>query len=281
MKTLFISSAFTAFISLTAHASCTTVPVTFKITDITAAADTEMFVNGNQSALGQWSARPTNQIAKDAASQMWTGTLQLPPATRFQFKFFKRSSAKSGAKEIWETGIATYSENREAITPACGTKDFTIDSGDFRQAEQPHNPFRDNLSPPQGKKGERLQALVETINANSPAVTRTFVAAHLTPAFAKSVPIDVFEAAFAKRFAQTGGVDLRGQRSYILPQPDTTALLQDRLTSNWLAAFVVFDDAADSRIGAIGMLAAHAPRQLAVKQENTTPIAPTLQTERK
>jgi hypothetical protein len=209
-----------------------------------------------------------NNIASSSATKapinisvnVWTGTLQLPPATRFQFKFFKRSNIKSGSKEISETGIASYSDNREASSPTCGTKDFTIDGGDFRQAEQPHNPFRDNLSPPQGKKGERLTALVETINANSPAAMRKFVAEHLTPAFAKSVPITVFEAAFAQRFTRTGGMDLRGLRSYILPQPDTTALLQGRADGSWFAAFVAFDDTVDSRISAIGMQSAAPPR---------------------
>ncbi len=239
-----------------------------------------MHVTGDQAALGQWAAQaanlltlvPTNNTAGNGennsatkapfnvAINVWTGTLQLPPATRFQFKFLKRGNAKSGGREILESGIATFSDNRVATSPVCGTKDFVIDGEDFRQAEQAHNPFRDNLSPPQSKKGERLTALVETINTNSPAATRAFVAAHLTPDFAKSVPIDVFEAAFAKRFANTGGMDLRGLRSYILPQPDTTALLQGRADGSWFAAFVVFDDTADSRISAIGMQNAKAPK---------------------
>lgn len=192
--------------------------------------------------------------------------MQLPPATRFQFKFFKRSSAKSGAKEIWETGIATYSDNREAIAPPCGTREFTIEGGDFRQAEQPHNPFRDNLGSPQGKKASGCRALVETINVNSPA-TRAFMVTHLTPTFAKSVPMEVFETAFAQRFARTGGMDLRGLRSYVLPHTETTTPLQDHVCGNWFATFVAFKDAADSRISAIGMQAAQSPKLPTITQE--------------
>jgi hypothetical protein len=84
------------------------------------------------------------------------------------------------------------------------------------------------------------------------------------------VPIATFEAAFAQRYTTTGGLDLRGLRSYILPQPDTTALLQDRANGTWFAAFVVFEDAADSRISGIGMQSAKAPKL-------PTPIQPATQ----
>ncbi len=241
-------------------ATCTSVPVTFRITDPAAVESQAMFVNGDQPVLGPWAAGASNTLKRDGQSKQWSATLQLPPETRIEFKFMKRT-AGAGGTDVWERGIATYSQNRKLRTPACDAKNFTVDGGNFREAERDHNAFTDGLSPPKGNRGARIQALVAAFNAGSAAATREFFARHVSPSFAQSVPMEMHEQIFAERFSQTGGFDLRGTRAYRLALPETTALLQDRAFGGWHGLFIAFEPGGEQRISGISLQNIAVPKQ--------------------
>ena len=232
-------------------APCSNVLVTFKVSDPAATAEQTVYVNGDQPALGDWNASELNKLARDGNNANWFTTLQLPPEANIQFKFFKRTGGAANAI-FWESGIPTYVENRVARTPACGTEGFVIDGGGFRQAELPYNPFTDTKALPIGKKGEHIKALIAALNANFPATTRDFFAKHATPQFVQEVPMERNEEIFAARFRRTGGIDLRGIRTYKYAQPETTLLAQDRIFGSWYAVFIAFESGGEERITAIG-----------------------------
>ena len=118
MRRLLLASLLCFTSAITLAATCTSVPVTFKVSDPAAIAGQAMHVNGDQDALGKWTAVAANTMKREGQSMNWSATFELPPDTPFQFKFMKRQ----GAMDTWEAGIATYGENREARTPACGAQ---------------------------------------------------------------------------------------------------------------------------------------------------------------
>lgn len=260
MRKLLVASALFLVSSGACAATCTNVAVTFKVTDPAAVETESMFVNGDQPALGPWAVGEANRMKRDGQSKRWSATFQLPPETNLQFKFMKRTGGTDG-KDVWERGIATYSQNRELRTPACDTKNFTVDGGNFREAERDHNRFTDDLSAPGGNKGARIRALVDAFNAGSAAATREFFARHATPAFAQSVPMAMHEQIFAERFSQTGGFDLRGTRAYQLALPETTVLLQDRAFGSWHGLFIAFEPGGEQRISGISLQNIAVPKQ--------------------
>ena len=241
----------------TLAAPCNTVLVTFKISDPAATAEQTVYVNGDQPALANWTATDNNKLTRDSSSASWFTTLQLPPETNIQFKFFKRTGG-AASTDIWESGIPTYVENRVVRTPACGVEGFMIDGGVFRQAERPHNAFTDDKTLPKGKRGERIRALVAAVNANDPVATREFFAKHATPQFAQEMPMEKSVEIFSARFKRTGGVDARGVRTYQYAQPETTLLVQDRIFGTWYATFIAFESGSEERISAIGVQRAQA-----------------------
>jgi alpha-amylase len=109
---------------------CSSVPVTFRVARAFTNFGEAVYVNGNQAALGNWSAQSGNQlnIEQSSAESPWSATLQLPPATIIQFKFVKHG----GANDVWESNQPSASGNREAITPACGQPAVTVDIGNFQ-----------------------------------------------------------------------------------------------------------------------------------------------------
>lgn len=108
---------------------CTTVPVTFSIANANTTYGQNLYVVGNQSALGSWSpaAGFALKIQGTGANATWSGTAQLPPSTAVQYKYVKWD----GRTAVWESGFATPSGNREFTTAACGGSNTRAD-GSFK-----------------------------------------------------------------------------------------------------------------------------------------------------
>jgi len=108
--------------------SCTTVPVTFRVANANTVYGQNVYVVGNLAELGNWVPGSSNQLTIEGsgANVPWSRTIQLPPATAFQYKFMKY-----GVSTVWESNQSTASGNREATTPACGGT-LTLDAGSFK-----------------------------------------------------------------------------------------------------------------------------------------------------
>ncbi len=109
--------------------TCTTVPVTFRVTNANTVFGQNVYVAGNRAELGNWSASSVNllNIEGSGANVPWSRTINLPPATPIQFKFMKSGG---GVGNVWERNQPTGSGNREVTTVACGSSQ-TIDVGNF------------------------------------------------------------------------------------------------------------------------------------------------------
>ncbi|WP_433830692.1 carbohydrate-binding module family 20 domain-containing protein [Actinoplanes sp. CA-015351] len=71
-----------------------------------------IFVTGNQSALGNWT--PASAVALSSATYpVWTGTVALPAGTSFEYKYLRKNS---DGTVTWESGA-----NRTATVPATGS----------------------------------------------------------------------------------------------------------------------------------------------------------------
>ncbi|GAB4819590.1 hypothetical protein N2152v2_006636 [Parachlorella kessleri] len=80
------------------------VPVTFKVK-----AGEHLRVVGSPTALGSWEVSKAPRLSQDAgAQQMWSGTVELPLAQSFEFKFAVVPDA-AGTEPTWEgTGNRTF-----------------------------------------------------------------------------------------------------------------------------------------------------------------------------
>jgi alpha-amylase len=109
---------------------CTTVPVTFSIANANTTLGQNLYVAGNQTALGNWtpaSAFPLT-IQGSGANATWSGTLQLPPSDAIQYKYIKYNPSTGAV--TWENNQNTNSGNRQATTAACGGSS-TFNDGTF------------------------------------------------------------------------------------------------------------------------------------------------------
>ncbi|TXI93207.1 MAG: alpha-amylase Aml [Burkholderiaceae bacterium] len=109
--------------------TCTTVPVTFRVSNANTVFGQNVYVAGNRAELGNWAPSSVNllSIQGSGANVPWSRTIQLPPSTAIQFKFMKSGAVAN----VWERNQATASGNREATTPACGSS-LTLDVGSFQ-----------------------------------------------------------------------------------------------------------------------------------------------------
>lgn len=263
MRRLLLASLLCFTSATTLAATCTSVPVTFKVNDPAAIAGQAMHVNGDQDALGKWTAVVANTMKREGQSMNWSATFELPPDTPFQFKFMKRQ----GAMDTWEAGIATYGENREARTPACGARGFTIDGGAFRQAEREDNPATDDGVGPKGKKRAHIDAMLAALNSNSPEAVRAFMQLHTAPSLLNAAPMEKHQEIFSEVFQETRGLDWRAFRSYKYPVPETVIVAQDRAYESWHGVTVAFETGGEERITGVGRLGVKPPTQKPISEE--------------
>jgi alpha-amylase len=109
-------------------ATCTSVPVKFRVANAATVTGQSVYVAGNRAELGNWTAASVNLLTAEVAGSnaAWSRTINLPPSTAIQFKFLK----SGGVANVWERNQATGSGNREVTTVACGQSQ-TIDVGSF------------------------------------------------------------------------------------------------------------------------------------------------------
>ncbi|MBW8779492.1 MAG: alpha amylase C-terminal domain-containing protein [Burkholderiales bacterium] len=96
-----------------------TCAVTFTISNANTVMGQNLYVVGNQAALGNWTPASgfALTIQGSGANVPWTGTISLPAATAMQYKYVKWN----GSTAVWESNQATSSGNREFTSCAAGS----------------------------------------------------------------------------------------------------------------------------------------------------------------
>ncbi len=96
----------------------TTCAVTFTIANANTTYGQNLYVVGNQTALGNWTPASGFALAiqGSGANVPWTGTVALPASTAMQYKYAKWN----GSTAVWESNQSTSSGNREFTSCAAG-----------------------------------------------------------------------------------------------------------------------------------------------------------------
>ena len=97
----------------------TTCAVTFTIANANTTMGQNLYVVGNQAALGNWTPASgyALTIQGSGANVPWTGTVALPASTAMQYKYVKWN----GSTAVWESNQSTSSGNREFTSCAAGS----------------------------------------------------------------------------------------------------------------------------------------------------------------
>ena len=137
-------------------------------------------------------------------------------------------------------------------------------------AQQPGEiSYHDESVFPSGKMGERIQALIDTVNANDPNRVRHFVQEHFTEKFRDFAPMEQHIDVFLGFFRETGGIDFHSIRTYVPERKgETVVILKDRLLDNWMALVIRFDEKNDFLISGASFNTARTPSN--VKESNIT-----------
>ncbi len=113
-------SAVSAPLSVTTLAGTSGCQVKFTIANANTTLGQNLYVVGNQTAIGNWTPASGFALAiqGSGANVPWTGTVTLPASTAVQYKYVKWN----GSTAVWESNQTTGSGNREFTTPAiCAT----------------------------------------------------------------------------------------------------------------------------------------------------------------
>jgi alpha-amylase len=103
--------------------------VTFTIANANTTMGQNLYVVGNQTALGNWTPASGYALAiqGSGANVPWTGSVALPANTAVQYKYVKWN----GSTAVWESNQSTSSGNREFTTCAAGSTQSRSD-GNFK-----------------------------------------------------------------------------------------------------------------------------------------------------
>ncbi|MGZ3182904.1 MAG: carbohydrate binding domain-containing protein [Telluria sp.] len=104
--------------------------VTFTISGANTVVGQNLYVVGNQTALGNWTPASgfALTIQGSGANVPWSGTVTLPANTAVQYKYVKWN----GSTAVWESNQTTASGNREMTTPASCTTAIARNDGTFK-----------------------------------------------------------------------------------------------------------------------------------------------------
>ena len=134
------------------------------------------------------------------------------------------------------------------------------------QAGWPQTPaesYSDSPVLPDGVKGERIKALIDTLNSGDPEQIRQFLNKNCTERFRNFAPMDGHIEVFQGFLQETGGVDFSGIRTYVPERKGQTAvILKDRNFDGWRALILRFGDAPEYLIGGAGFTTASPPAGL-------------------
>ena len=123
-------SAVSAPLSVTTLAAPAGCPVQFTIANANTLSGQNLYVVGNQTALGNWTPASGFALAiqGSGANVPWTGTATLPVNTAVQYKYVKWN----GSTATWESNQITTSGNREVMTPASCPSPVQRNDGNFK-----------------------------------------------------------------------------------------------------------------------------------------------------
>ena len=130
----------------------------------------------------------------------------------------------------------------------------------FFSQQQGEISYQDVSLMPEGRKGERIQSLIDTFNANDPGVIKQFLNLECTERFRNSAPMEEHIRVFQSTFSSWGKIAFHGLRTYVPERKaQTIVIFKDQNFDSWRAAALRFDENNDSLIAGIGFSDARTP----------------------
>lgn len=128
-------------------------------------------------------------------------------------------------------------------------------------AQQPGEiSYHDESVLPEGRKGERIQSLIDTFNSHDPAKIRRFVEDTFTERFQKGVPMNVHIDVFLREHRLSGNLEFHSIRTYMPERKnETVVILKAYNFDNWRSFLIKFDEKNDYQISALQFLPARTP----------------------
>ena len=102
-------------------------------------------------------------------------------------------------------------------------------------AQQPGEiSYHDDSTLPDGKLGEQINALIQTVNSNDSDRIEDFLNEHCTERFRQAVDIDEHVKVFGRFYRQTGGIEFHSIRTYEPARPErVVVIVKDRNFESW------------------------------------------------
>ena len=120
--------------------------------------------------------------------------------------------------------------------------------------------YHDESVMPVGKKGERIQSVIDTLNSNDPGKIRRFMEEECTEKFRKMAPMDEHISVFLSIRRQWGGADFHSIRTYVPERKgETVVILKDRNFESWRAFVLRFDNSENLLIAGLQFNDARTP----------------------
>jgi hypothetical protein len=128
-------------------------------------------------------------------------------------------------------------------------------------AQQPGEvSFHDESVMPAGIKGERIEAVITTVNANDPDRVREFMEKQCTERFQNFAPMAQHIDVFLGLYQETGGMDFHSMRTYVPERKgETVVVLKDRNFGSWRAFILRLDEKNNSLISGLNFSIARTP----------------------
>ncbi len=128
--------------------------------------------------------------------------------------------------------------------------------------------YHDESVMPGGKKGERIQSLIATVNSNNPDQISRFINEECAEKFKKIAPMEEHINVVLNFRRTTGGVDFHSIRTYVPERKETVVILKDRNFESWRAFVITFDKSEDLLIASLYFNIARTPSN--VQESNLT-----------
>ncbi len=112
---------------------------------------------------------------------------------------------------------------------------------------------------PGGVEGERIQRMIDLVNAGDLDGAQAFYDATFTEELRAALPVEYFLEALESFSRSSGGVDFHSVRTYTPPREETVVIVQDRNFKSWRAISFMFDEEEDGLISSIRLNAARTP----------------------
>jgi len=114
----------------------------------------------------------------------------------------------------------------------------------FATAQQPGEiNYKDESVMPAGKKGERIQSIIDTFNSNNPERIRRFIEEECSERFRNYAPMDEHIDLSLNTFRETGGITFHSIRTYVPERKgETVIILKDKNFDSWRSIVVQFAD---------------------------------------